>query len=216
MQALARDVAAIRVGWRVAAATLAQPGSLERALTELGAPDPLVCPFFMSDGWFVSQEMPRRLALAGADGWRVTRPLGMAPALTGLTLRAALEGCAAQGLEPEDVTLLIAGHGSPSDPRPKRVVEDVARSIARDGGFRAVRTGYVDERPYLADAARIDGPAVCLPYFAGRAGHVETDLPEALEAAGFSGPLLDPIGAHRAIPGVVANILADEARERAA
>ncbi len=43
-------------------------------------------------------------------------------------------------------------------------------------------------------------PAICLPLFATRAGHVQFDVPAALTEAGFTGPLLAPIGDDREIP----------------
>ena len=77
-------------------------------------------------------------------------------------------------------------------------------AVRAAGRFREVRTGYIDEEPYLEDAARLNGPALCLPFFAMRAGHVEVDIPQALSNAGFCGHLLDPIGLHPAIPQIVA------------
>ncbi len=57
-------------------------------------------------------------------------------------------------------------------------------------------TGFVEETPSLADAARDLTPAICLPFFALRAGHVVDDVPAALAEAGFTGPLLPAIGEH--------------------
>lgn len=207
MAALARAVAALSPSWNVAGATLAQPGALERALSDLGARDPLVLPFFMSDGWFVSDELPRRLSRAGAAPTAFAAPIGLTGPLRALCLKAALEACEARGLRPAETALLIAGHGSPSDPRPRQAVETAAREIAGAHRFREVRTGYVDEAPELEVAGRMDGPAVCLPYFAGRAGHIESDVPEALRKANFPGPLLDPIGTHAEIPEILAGML---------
>ena len=71
--------------------------------------------------------------------------------------------------------------------------------------FDRVITGYVEEAPFLQDVAGdIDGPALCLPLFALSAGHVTGDVPEALEAAGFDGPLLPPIGAVPQVPALIA------------
>ncbi len=80
--------------------------------------------------------------------------------------------------------------------------------IAASGRFREVRTGFIDEAPYLAEAARVAAPALCLPFFAGRAGHVEGDLPEALAEAEFPGRMLDPIGTDPEVPRIIAEALA--------
>jgi sirohydrochlorin ferrochelatase len=82
------------------------------------------------------------------------------------------------------------------------------RVLAGSGLFREVRAGFVDQAPTLADAARMDGPAICLPYFASRAGHVAVDVPGALAKAEFPGPTLPPIGADAEVPGIIAAALA--------
>jgi sirohydrochlorin ferrochelatase len=81
------------------------------------------------------------------------------------------------------------------------------RFLAESDLFREVRAGFVDQAPTLAEAARMDGPAVCLPYFASRAGHVAVDVPGALAKAGFPGPMLPPIGADAEVPGIIAATL---------
>lgn len=194
MQALAGRVASHLPGWQVAGATLAAPGALEAALERLG-PGALAYPFFMARGWFTGRELPRRLALAGAQELRQLAPFGTDPALPALMARVALEAAAQAGLDPARTTLLLAAHGS----KVSRTSADTTHAMAADLRRRtpfAVTVGFVEEPPFLADAARIAGPALCLPFFALRAGHVAGDVPEALEQAGFRGPLLPAIGEH--------------------
>ena len=53
----------------------------------------------------------------------------------------------------------------------------------------------------FAEVAVCAAPAICLPLlFATRAGHVQFNVPAALTEAGFTGPLLAPIGDGREIP----------------
>ncbi|MCB1372036.1 MAG: cobalamin biosynthesis protein CbiX, partial [Rhodobacteraceae bacterium] len=80
----------------------------------------------------------------------------------------------------------------------------------------SVRVGFVDEEPRLAVAARLPGPALCLPFFAARNSHVEVDLPEALAEAGFPGPILPPVGTDAAVPRIIADGLARAALARVA
>lgn len=207
--ALAGRVARLLPGRRAEGATLAGDGTLAAALEGLGDA-PLVYPLFMSDGWFVSTALPKRLRAASRGTWSgaVLPPLGLDPALKTLCLTAATEGATERGLVLKATTLLLAAHGSPSDARPKLAAKATARHIASTGRFRSVLTGFVDEAPFLQDAARLDGPALCLPFFATRAGHVTHDIPESLAAASFSGPTLSPIGVHEDIPGVIADAVA--------
>ncbi|MDH3667030.1 MAG: cobalamin biosynthesis protein CbiX [Paracoccaceae bacterium] len=209
MRALARSVASHLPGWSVAGATLAAPGALKAAVAGLGPgcdPGPLlVYPHFMSDGWFVSDELPRRLAAAGSGAHRVVPAFGMDSAVQRLCLERAAEAAVAH--PPGSVAVMLAAHGSPSDPRPSAAARAAATVIAGSGRFREVLTGFVDEAPYLAEAARASAPALCLPFFAGRAGHVEGDLPEALAEAEFPGRMLDPIGTDPAVPEIIAAAL---------
>lgn len=209
MQGLAGRVAALLPGWLVRGATLAAPGALEAARAAVGPGAP-VYPHFMADGWFVSEELPRRLVACGPLP-PVLSPLGLDPALPGLCLRRAREAAAAAGIDPAGAVLLVAAHGSPSDPRAGAAARAVCARIAATHMFAEVRPGFVDEPPYIAEAARIAGPALCLPLFAGRAGHVLSDLPEALAEAAFAGPVLPPIGLDPEIPALIAASLAAHA-----
>lgn len=219
---LAARVGDLLPGWAVGGTTLAAPGALEAALGALpqaglsrGAA-PLVFPIFMSDGWFVRVKLPQRIGDARAGVFEMVRPLGLDPALHHLCLRYARAAAEEAGLPLARTTLLLAAHGSPSDPRPRRAVAKAMAAVAGAGVFHEVRAGFLEEAPLLAEAARIDGPALCLPFFAGRAGHVEFDVPQALAEAAFEGPLLEAIGRHDDIPGVIAAALATRAARRAA
>ncbi|MEM7507232.1 MAG: CbiX/SirB N-terminal domain-containing protein [Pseudomonadota bacterium] len=199
---LAESTAELMPGWQVEGATLAAKGALATALDRIEAPHVHLLPLFMSDGWFVSTALPRRLPDQHRGRITILPPLGRLPGMRQIAL-AAIEGGLA-GLTPDKTTVLLAGHGSPSDPRPALAAEAIASFLRGTGRFRAVRTGFVDQDTRLANAARIYGPAICLPFFAIRAGHVEIDLPEALEEAGFTGPVLDPIGLHPDVPALMA------------
>lgn len=209
LHALAEAVAAGLPGWRVRGATLAAPGSLEGALEMLPDPAPLVFPFFMADGWFVRHKLPQRLSACGREAAAFLPPLGLNPALQSLCLEAARDGAAAAGYVAAQTGLLLAAHGSSHDPGPRRAALAAADSVAAARVFREVHVGFVEEEPFLAEAARLDAPALCLPFFAARAGHVEIDLPRAFAEAAFDGPQLAPIGEH---PGV-AKILQDAVRD---
>src|SRR3989338_7646753 len=64
----------------VLAATLAQAGALAEAAAVAGAGGE-VFPLFMAGGWFTRIHIPKRLADAGAVGWRGLGPFGCDPAL---------------------------------------------------------------------------------------------------------------------------------------
>ncbi len=203
LAALAEAVSKHLPGWRVRAATLAAKGALEAAV----APGAVVYPLFMSDGWFVSTELPRRLAAAGVTDAHVLPPMGLDARLPALCARRAMEAAVAAGLEVAKTTLILAAHGSPKDARPARAARAAAQAIAALAPFRSVTACFVEEPPLLAEGLAAAGPALCLPFFASRAGHVTGDLPEAVAAARFGGPVLDPIGCDPEIAAMIAETL---------
>ncbi|MGB8813961.1 MAG: CbiX/SirB N-terminal domain-containing protein [Paracoccaceae bacterium] len=206
LQALAVRVAMWLPGWRVRGATLAATGALEAAL--VGLDDPLIYPFFMAEGWFTRTNLPKRLVAAGAAGLRQLPAFGTDVAMPDLMARVAVEGTLAAGLVPGEATLLIAAHGSQVSRASALMTAAVAADLAARGVFGRVAVGFVEEAPFLADAARGLGAAVCLPFFATRAGHVAQDVPEALAEAGFGGSLLAAIGEHADVARMIAGALA--------
>lgn len=194
---LAERVAA-RTGRDVRGATLAKPGSLEAAVA--GMDNPWVFPHFMADGWFVSTNLQNRLTETGLRGWTTLTPLGLSAGLPPLAARRLEREMTLQGMPLGQTILVLAAHGAPSNPRPAEVTRDFAARMQSTGLFRTVRAGFVDEDPSIEEAATVDGPALLLPFFAARAGHVVVDLPEAIAKAGFVGAVLPPIGTWDGIP----------------
>ncbi len=194
---LAARVAAHLPGWQIGSATLAAPGALARALTRLG-PGGRAFPLFMAGGWFTRVILPAKLAAAGASDWQVLEPLGCDPAVHDLAVTLVREA--------EADSLLLAAHGSSQSPVPADIATHLASRIARDCGIRA-EAAFIDQPPRLAQATGYGPGAVCLPFFAAEGGHVTTDIPAALRAAGFQGRLLPPLGAAPAIPGIIADAI---------
>ena len=203
MARLASEVGAHLTEWRVKGATLAAPGALEAALTRLD--DPLIDPFFMAKGWFTGRELPRRLAATGHLGLRQMQPFGTDPALPMLIADLATQAI------PEGVdnpSLLLAAHGSKVSRSSRDTTLAVAEAVrSLPTPFARILCGFVEETPFLEEAARAAGAGVCLPFFALEAGHVTDDVPEALAATRFRGPCLPPLGQAAAVPGMIARAL---------
>ena len=214
LRALAGDIAVRLSGQVVRGATLAKPGSLEAALAARPGEAIRIYPFFMSDGFFVRRELRRRVAEATSNPVLYTAPFGLDPLLPALCARRAREAAERLGHRAQQTVLVLAAHGSRSNPASAtatRVVEGAIRSMAM---FADIRSGFVEEAPSIADAAAgLAGlPAVCLPLFATSGGHVEDDIPGQLEAARFAGKLLQPIGEDPAVPDLIAATLAAAAQ----
>jgi sirohydrochlorin ferrochelatase len=205
MMALAVRVAMFAPGWHIRGATLAMPGALETAIAAMRAP--LIYPFFMAEGWFTRTNLPRRLAAAGADNLHQLAPFGTDPALPALMTNAALKAADLAGLEARSTALMIAAHGSKVSKTSADTTYQMVRLLQQMTAFRSVTAGFVEEAPFLAQAAKGLGPAICLPFFALSAGHILSDVPEALAEAGFSGPLLPPIGEDAGTAPLIAQAL---------
>jgi sirohydrochlorin ferrochelatase len=203
----AQDVAQHLPGWHVGAATLAQPGALDATLAEAG-PAPVVYPLFMTEGWFTGENLRKRLA--GKPGARVLRPFGVSPDLPALAADLIAAETARAGWQPRDTRLFVAAHGSGRSANSARDTRAFAGALARHIALAEIRVGFVEEPPFLADAAQgMGAQSLCLPFFAARRGHVMDDIPEALDAAGFGGLRLAPLGLAPAVPGLVARAIAD-------
>jgi len=204
--ALAALVARHLPGWHVGAATLAQPGALDAALAGAG-PAPVVYPLFMTEGWFTGDNLRNRLT--DAPGAQVLRPLGVSPDLPALAADLITDEIARAGWQPGETRLFLAGHGSGRSPNSARDTRAFAEALGDHIALAEIRVGFVEEPPYLADAATDMGAqSLCLPFFAARRGHVIDDIPEALDTAGFTGLRLAPLGLAPAVPALMARAIA--------
>lgn len=203
IETLAASVAEIS-GRRVIGATLAMPGALESAVSSADAA--LVYPMFMAEGWFTGTELPRRLKKAGADSVLILRPFGVDPGLAAMCTGQIARKAAAMGWPAAGTTVLLIAHGSQRARGSARGTEAMAARLR--GSFGRVVAGFIEEAPFLADAARDLGPrAIALPFFATRAEHVTDDIPQALKESGFAGPCLPPVGLAAEVPAMIAAAL---------
>ncbi|MCA8883847.1 MAG: cobalamin biosynthesis protein CbiX [Rhodobacteraceae bacterium] len=201
---LTAQVAALMPNLRLASATLAAPGALAQAQRQAG-PAPIIYPLFMTDGWFTQSALPKRVNDPGA---RILRPLGVDPALPALACRWLTAELASRDWSASDTCLVIASHGSGRSRNSARDTERFSNALGEQMSFAEIRTGYIEEPPYLGDLVFETGPqAICLPFFAAGGGHVQQDIPEALDLASFDGLRLYPIGTHPEIPTLIARAL---------
>ena len=191
LEALAAKVAALMPGWSVGAATLAEEGSVARAVA--GRAGGVVFPMFMAGGWFTRVQIPKRLEEAGAVGWTVLEPFGCDPVVHDLCVTLVREAGAPR--------VILAAHGSFKSPAPSDIAFHVAERIAAEAGV-AAEAGFIDQDPQLSSLP--GGAGVCLPFFAAEGGHVSDDIPAALAQAGFTGRILPPVGLDARVPGIIA------------
>lgn len=206
MQGLARAVQGLLPGWQVEGATLAARGAIGAALGRLKAP--LVVPFFIADGLFARQFLPARLKADGAAQLPRLAPFGVWPETAAMAIRILRRATAEMGWTEAGTRLLLAAHGSGRGPLAAAAARRMQAEIRAATGFAESSLGFIEEPPFLAEAARNLGPqAICLPLFVATWGHVRDDLPAALAQAGFRGRVLDPLGCQPEVPGLIAEAL---------
>ncbi|MGP3722307.1 sirohydrochlorin chelatase [Cereibacter sphaeroides] len=201
IEALAAAVGSHLPGWRLRAATLAEPGALAREVAAAGRPG-IVYPLFMAGGWFTRTNLPRQLAAAGGTGWRIAEPFGTDPAVSDLTVEIAREALSHRPAP----AILLAAHGSFRSPAPSEVARAMAARLSEETGLPC-EAAFIDQEPQIAARARLMPEALCLPFFAARGGHVVEDLPAALAEAAFRGTVLEPVGLDPRVPALIARAI---------
>jgi sirohydrochlorin ferrochelatase len=211
----------------VAVGLLRGTPSAAEALAALASHVVHVVPFFMEQGWFVREAIPRALGGGHGHDLRYHDPVGMHPDMATVAAARAQRAC---GIDTERFAVLLVGHGSARAPGRRMALHRHAGAMSAAGQFAEVRAAFLEEQPLVAEALRDwrARPVAVLGFFAGEGGHVREDLPALLAAEqaarGDAGaPLLDlgVIGDDPAMPriileqvarGVLASAAAGEAR----
>lgn len=203
LASIAAKVADNLPGWDVRSATLSSKGFLEKAMVE----NAVVFPFFMARGWFTGKVLPQRLE---GFRFRMTAPFGLLTGLPEATARE-LERVAQERNETLDASqILLAAHGSARGPMAAEAAEQFAERLRSFLPQCDIHTGFIEEAPYVVDAARgLEKKAFCLPFFAQSGEHVREDIPAALEKAGFEGTLLPSLGAMSTAPALIAKAIVE-------
>jgi sirohydrochlorin ferrochelatase len=187
---LARRLRSLKVFDDVSVGFIHGAPSIEDAAAHIEAGEIEIFPLFMSDGYYVRNAIPRRLAIHdGIDalGHHVTidTPLGLLPQLPQLLLQAAKEAALSAGMSPADATLLIAAHGSAKAPYSAAAARNAAARIDGAKLFARVETAFLEEEPYFQQVLETaPRPLVVLGFFAGGGAHAEDDVRGAVRALG--------------------------------
>jgi sirohydrochlorin cobaltochelatase len=220
LQAHAQVLRAQRRFADVAVGLLNGTPSAPEALAALVPRKVHVVPFFMEQGWFVNQKVPRALGDGNGRQLRYHNPVGVHPGMADLAAARVRHAC---GDDAERFAVLLVGHGSARSPgRPMALHRHVA-ALSAAGRFAQVRAAFLEEPPPVADALRDwrASPVAVVGWFAGEGGHVREDLPALLRAEqaarGDAGaPLLDlgVITDDPAMPGIILDQVGDVSLER--
>jgi sirohydrochlorin cobaltochelatase len=179
---------------QVEVAVLNGAPSVSGALASIDAERICVVPFFMEAGYFSGVAIPA--AVAGDNRVWVAPPVGVHPWVSRIIARQGVAGCQALGVAPEDVALVVVGHGSATRPGRHLALYDHVAAIK---GFGRVLAACLEEAPFLGDVlAGLGGnPVLVSGFFAGDGVHVREDVPAAL------GPHMVFLGAVGADPAIL-------------
>ncbi len=157
---------------------------------ELPEGEVFLLPFFMSDGYFVSNTIPRLFDLREGEKKDDQRHIllcdavGVDPTLSEILETMALEICAKERYHPENVTLLLAAHGSAKS----KASGDAARlqqdALGQRSDFKKVVCVFLEEEPELSSwlqGERVEAsPVIVLGLFAAEGPHAMEDVPEQI------------------------------------
>lgn len=152
------------------------------ALRGLKCKKVVVVPWFLTQGYFTTQVLAREFESGLARGCRVTDPVGLRAEILQHMQKRAARLLQAKRRRPEEVSLLLASHGTPLHAGSRGAAVELAKALARDG-YRTVQAVFLEEEPRIADwrqVANPEGPVIVLPHFLAGGLHGAKDVPELL------------------------------------
>lgn len=162
-----------------------------------------VVPFFISEGYFTEEVIPRELGLHGLHdtSWaRIQRrgnqvihycgPVGTHPSMTSAILARAqsvvvLNPGTLPAPAPTDCSLFIAGHGTGNNENSRKAIEAQVERVADLGIYRDVHAIFMEEEPRIEavyELGRTDN-LVVVPFFIADGLHSYEEIPVMLGAA---------------------------------
>ena len=199
---VAAEVAAQLPDLPVACGVLNGAPALEEALVALAGRHLLVHPFFMSNGYFVRQALPKRLEESPVAGWTLLTPLGLLPSLPALIAKEIIT---------DRQEILIVSHGATKSDRSRLATEAFSGALRRALPGREITCCYLEEEPFAEQAVAKLGPhAQIVSFFAGEGAHGRSDLTRLVADSGKPDlAVTDSVGA---LPGL-ADLIVAELRE---
>ncbi|MHA1165688.1 MAG: AsmA family protein, partial [Alphaproteobacteria bacterium] len=211
-ESLARHVAALAKRKEFVCVTggvLNGEPTLEAALRQAeknGAKQILLYPMFMSDGYFVGNILPERIAAARLSvPHKILKPFGLDSRVPLMMLENALRAAASGELDPGKVDLLVAGHGSKFGPGNADATRAAAQAMAEHSPFRAIDVAFLEEAPLILEALRKHhNRSVVTGFFSGEGMHAGDDIPAAISESGAAAIYAGPIGLDPRVPDLIA------------
>ena len=212
---IARGLSARGLTSEVAVGFIRGEPSIKDALGTLTAPNIIVYPLFVANGYFTRDRLAQLLDEANGEGRKVDvmAPLGLDPGLPDLAVTFAARAACEHGLEPRACNVILLAHGSKKNPASRQSTERMTHALEANGSFRSARSAFLEESPSLQTAVTgIQGPIVVVGMFSGEGLHGAKDAPQLVSAlrrddAVFAGVIGSAAGVEDLIARSVENAL---------
>ncbi len=193
----------------IAAGVLKGAPSLADGWQQLSTEDRYIYPFFMSDGFFVSRILPKKIREAigePGDDLTMLAPFGVSPDLGPALLTNLKQTLTELGRHKETPPLLIAAHGASIDKQSSLRANQLADFLSESRCFSKVHCAFLDEAPYLEDIVPdLDPQSLVLPLFNGLGSHSIDDMAELKAKSPANVHYLPPVGGEDWVADIVAH-----------
>jgi sirohydrochlorin cobaltochelatase len=174
---------------------------LARVMDDALAPRVFIAPFFISDGFFAGEVLPRELGFCrerqtpfsriqqrGGHTYYYCEPVGTHPGITEVLLARARDIVEKfpfpRAPQPAETALFIAGHGTGSNENSRKAVELQVDLIRARNLFAQVQGVFMEEDPRIGDCHLLAQTKniVVVPFFVSDGMHSFEDIPVMLGA----------------------------------
>ena len=172
-----------------------QEPQVKQVLAAITTPHIFIVPFFISEGYFSEQVIPRELGYEFTDNpaSRITRhvsrttfyckPIGTHERMSEVILARAREVVEKfpfpRAPKPKDITLFVAGHGTERDENSRRSIERQVELIRAQQIYAGVHAVFMEEDPRIVEVYSLAQTrnVVVVPFFISDGLHSVEDIP---------------------------------------
>ncbi len=183
-------------------------------LDQLPAGRTVVVPLMTSAGYYCDKVLPRELRRNesfDASKVEITAPVGAHPLMRTILGNRIRELLRENKLNPDDLAVLLVGHGTPRHEASRTTTIKLADELQRDFEMSMVTPAFIDDEPTVQDAFASIGTRDCivLPFFIGSGMHAVEDVPAMFGHSDVQRRLVidRPVGMDDGILEIVADLV---------
>ncbi|MCA9979865.1 MAG: hypothetical protein KDD89_03515 [Anaerolineales bacterium] len=204
----------------VTAAFWKEQPSFAHVLAGIPDDDVIVVPLFSAEGYFTQRVLPAELRPRPGQNVRITTAVGAHPHLAQIVDERLATALDQHHLAPENVTVVVVGHGTRRAQTSADTTEAQAERLRRSARFgnTAVLTAYLDQPPLIKHVYQHvqTETLIIVPFFIAAGLHTQDDIPEALgiapepfvrqQSAGHTVIYAPPVGLTADLPAMILSL----------